>query len=90
MKEKHWRMLIILEHFDIVLSSLTLHYVESSDTIVQNIYQWLTSGGYFVFSVEHPVFTAEGSQDWNYDKNGEKTSWPVDRYFIEGKEIQHS
>jgi hypothetical protein len=52
---------------------------------VQNIYQWLTSGGYFVFSVEHPVFTAEGSQDWNYDKNGEKTSWPVDRYFIEGK-----
>lgn len=51
------------EHFDIVLSSLTLHYVESFDTIVQNIYQWLTSGGYFVFSVEHPVFTAEGSQD---------------------------
>ncbi|UCA61958.1 class I SAM-dependent methyltransferase [Chryseobacterium rhizoplanae] len=73
------------EHFDIVLSSLTLHYVESFDTIVQNIYQWLTSGGYFVFSVEHPVFTAEGSQDWNYDKNGEKTNWPVDRYFIEGK-----
>ncbi|AZA99891.1 class I SAM-dependent methyltransferase [Chryseobacterium joostei] len=73
------------EQFDLVLSSLTLHYVESFDTIAQNIYQWLTSGGHFVFSVEHPVFTAEGSQDWVYDKNGDKTCWPVDRYFIEGK-----
>lgn len=73
------------EQFDIVLSSLTLHYVESFDKIVQNIYQWLTPGGSFVFSVEHPVFTAEGTQDWVYDKNGEKTAWPVDNYFIEGK-----
>lgn len=73
------------EQFDIILSSLTLHYVESFDTIVQNIYRWLNSGGHFVFSVEHPVFTAEGSQDWVYDKDGEKICWPVDRYFMEGK-----
>lgn len=73
------------EQFDIIISSLTLHYVESFDKIVQNIYQWLTLGGYFVFSVEHPVFTAEGTQDWVYDKNGEKTCWPVDKYFMEGK-----
>lgn len=73
------------EKFDIILSSLTLHYVESLDTVIQNIYRWLASGGHFVFSVEHPVFTAEGGQDWTYDKDGEKISWPVDRYFIEGK-----
>lgn len=74
------------EHtFDIILSSLTLHYVESFDILVQNIHRWLTSGGHFIFSVEHPVFTAEGSQDWIYDTNGHKTCWPVDRYFIEGK-----
>lgn len=73
------------EKFDIILSSLTLHYVESFDSIAQNIYKWLTPGGSFVFSVEHPVFTAEGGQDWIYDKNGEKIYWPVDRYFIEGK-----
>ncbi|MBV8328592.1 class I SAM-dependent methyltransferase [Chryseobacterium sp.] len=72
------------QSFDIVLSSLTLHYVESLETIVQNIYRWLNFGGYFIFSVEHPIFTAEGGQDWIYDKNGEKTCWPVDRYFIEG------
>ncbi|WP_347216570.1 class I SAM-dependent methyltransferase [Chryseobacterium sp.] len=73
------------KQFDIILSSLTLHYIESFDTMAQNIYQWLTSGGYFIFSVEHPVFTAEGGQDWIYNKNGEKTCWPVDSYFIEGK-----
>ncbi|SMO60656.1 Methyltransferase domain-containing protein [Chryseobacterium rhizoplanae] len=73
------------EKFDIILSSLTLHYVESFDTIVQHIYKWLSPGGFFVFSVEHPVFTAEGGQDWVYDKNGEKTCWPIDRYFMEGK-----
>lgn len=71
--------------FDIIISSLTLHYVESFDTIAQNIYRWIKSGGHFIFSVEHPVFTAEGGQDWVYDKDGQKTCWPVDRYFIEGK-----
>lgn len=73
------------EQFDIVLSSLTLHYVASFDAIAKNIYQWLAVGGHFVFSVEHPVFTAEGSQDWVYDQTGEKVCWPVDKYFIEGK-----
>lgn len=73
------------ETFNIVLSSLTLHYVESFESIAQKVFQWLTPGGHFVFSVEHPVFTAEGGQDWAYDKDGQKTYWPVDRYFIEGK-----
>lgn len=73
------------EKFDIIISSLTLHYVESFDSIAQNIYKWLTPGGSFVFSVEHPVFTAEGGQDWVYGKDGQKICWPVDRYFIEGK-----
>ncbi|REC49656.1 class I SAM-dependent methyltransferase [Chryseobacterium pennipullorum] len=73
------------ETFDIVLSSLTLHYVESFGTVTKNIYQWLKNGGHFIFSVEHPVFTAEGGQDWVYDKDGQKTCWPVDQYFIEGE-----
>ncbi|KFF24641.1 class I SAM-dependent methyltransferase [Chryseobacterium vrystaatense] len=71
--------------FDIILSSLTFHYIESFDVMVQNIYQWLKPKGHFVFSVEHPVFTAQGRQDWIYGANEEKLYWPVDRYFIEGK-----
>ena len=38
-----------------------------------------------MFSVEHPVFTAYGNQDWYYDKHGKSIHWPVDRYFVEGK-----
>lgn len=53
--------------------------------MAQNIYKWLKPNGHFVFSVEHPVFTAQGNQDWAYHENGEKLHWPVDNYFVEGK-----
>ncbi|MDR2037118.1 MAG: class I SAM-dependent methyltransferase [Bacteroidales bacterium] len=73
------------EKFDIVLSSLTFHYIKSYHTMIDNIYQWLKPGGSFIFSVEHPVFTAYGTQEWIYDETGEKAYWPVDNYFLEGK-----
>lgn len=73
------------EKFDVVVSSLTFHYIESYDVMVQNIYHSLKPKGHFVFSVEHPVFTAQGKQDWIYGENEEKMYWPVDRYFTEGK-----
>ena len=37
------------------------------------------------FSVEHPIFTAYGNQDWYYNQEGNPIHWPVDRYFTEGK-----
>lgn len=70
--------------FDIVLSSLALHYVESFDRVCENVFLWLAPGGTFVFSVEHPVFTAYGTQDWQYGEDGTRLHWPVDRYFEEG------
>lgn len=71
--------------FDIVISSLALHYISSFEHIVQKVNSCLTSGGYFVFSVEHPVFTAYGTQDWYYDEAGNILHFPVDRYFYEGQ-----
>ncbi len=71
--------------FDVVLSSLALHYVESFADVCKNVAQCLTENGDFVFSVEHPVFTAYGNQDWIYDKDGHIDHWPVDRYFTEGE-----
>ena len=71
--------------FDIVLSSLAFHYVENFEAIVKKIHRWLTSEGYFIFSVEHPVFTAYGSQDWYYDEDGNILHFPVDNYYYEGK-----
>lgn len=72
------------ESFDTVISSLALHYVESFSAVCAAVHAWLLPGGLFVFSVEHPIFTAYGTQDWFYDEDGGKLHWPVDRYFFEG------
>lgn len=71
--------------FDVVLSSLTFHYVENFDEIVKKIYKLLSENGKFVFSVEHPIFTAQGKQEWYCDKDGEILHWPVDNYYYEGR-----
>src|SRR5579884_2257842 len=44
--------------FDVVISSLALHYVQNFDRVCRNVSRWLGSRGAFVFSVEHPIFTA--------------------------------
>lgn len=71
--------------FDVVLSSLAFHYVEDFSGLVSHISHWVKSGGEFVFSVEHPVFTAYGTQDWYYNESGEILHFPVDNYYYEGK-----
>ena len=73
------------DSFDVAFSSLALHYVKDYEQLVQHIANWLTKGGNFVFSVEHPVFTSYGNQDWYYDENGNILHFPVDRYFYEGQ-----
>lgn len=70
--------------FDVVISSLALHYVERFDLICQKVHHCLVSGGSFVFSVEHPIFTALAAQDWYYGPQGERLHWPVDDYQDEG------
>jgi len=72
------------ESFDVVISSLALHYVKSFEDVLVRVYKCLSKGGNFVFSVEHPIFTAQGPQDWYYDGKGNILHWPVDHYFTEG------
>ncbi|GFZ79697.1 methyltransferase [Paenibacillus marchantiophytorum] len=72
------------EEFDIVISSLALHYVENIESVCRKVHQYLAPGGTFVLSVEHPVFTALAAQDWHYGANGERMHWPVDNYQSEG------
>ena len=71
--------------FDVVLSSLALHYVKDFSDVCQKAARTLVRGGDFVFSIEHPVFTAYGEQEWMYGPAGEILCWPVDRYFEEGE-----
>lgn len=73
------------DSFDVVISSLTFHYLESFDDIVKNVSIWLKKGGDFIFSVEHPIFTAFGTEDWYRDPNGKILHFPVDNYFSEGE-----
>ncbi|MCI9273880.1 MAG: class I SAM-dependent methyltransferase [Clostridiales bacterium] len=75
------------ESFDIVLSSLALHYISSFDPVVKKVNTYLKPGGSFVFSVEHPIFTSYGPQDWYYGETGEILHFPVDNYYYEGKRV---
>lgn len=70
--------------FDVVISSLAFHYVSSFEDICRKVRQCLFPDGDFVFSVEHPIFTASGPQQWYCDGEGKRRHWPVDRYFDEG------
>ena len=72
------------DSFDIVISSLAFHYISSFDDICRKVNNCLSKGGDFIFSVEHPVFTAYGTQDWHHDDEGNRLHWPVDNYFKEG------
>lgn len=50
--------------FDLVTSSLALHYVSDFDAIRSRVAHCLSRSGDFAFSVEHPIMTALESQGW--------------------------
>jgi len=71
--------------FDLVVSSLVLHYVDDYAELVSHIAAWLAPGGVFVYSTEHPIFTARLPGDgWVLDEAGRRTRWGLDRYSDEG------
>ncbi len=72
------------DRFDVALSSLALHYVADFAAVARRVNACLAPGGDFVFSCEHPVFTAQGPQDWVRDGQGRILHFPVDDYFYEG------
>lgn len=73
------------ESFDVILSSLAFHYVSDYNEMIKKIYKWLKPNGSLIFSAEHPIFTAEGSQNWSFDSEGNISHFPVDNYYYEGK-----
>lgn len=75
------------EEFDVVISSLAFHYVKNFAEVCKKVYHCLSRGGSFIFSVEHPIFTACAGQDWCYGSQGEKLHWPVDDYQDEGLRV---
>ncbi|OSQ39460.1 class I SAM-dependent methyltransferase [Thalassospira mesophila] len=70
--------------FDLIVSSLALHYVANYRTAITAIANLLKPGGRLVFSVEHPICTALAAQRWHQDDAGNDLFWPVDNYREEG------
>ena len=64
---------------------MAFHYVRDFAPLAVNIARWLKRGGALVCSMEHPVFTSSGPQDWDYAPDGTIRHFPVDRYFEEGE-----
>ena len=68
--------------FDLVYSSLTLHYLSNLPALFAKIQQALVPNGRFVFSIEHPLMTAPSEQGWRIE--GARHVWPIDSYLAEG------
>lgn len=43
--------------FDVIVSSLAIHYVEDFCKLCSDVSSLLNEGGYFIFSQEHPIGT---------------------------------
>src|SRR5918996_3056005 len=71
--------------FEVVVSSLVLHYVDDYRGLVARIAQWLAPGGVLVYSTEHPIYTARlPGAGWVLDDAGRRTGWSLDRYADKG------
>ncbi|OJJ08382.1 hypothetical protein ASPVEDRAFT_395310 [Aspergillus versicolor CBS 583.65] len=76
------------EGYDLVYSSLTLHYIEDLSRLYREIHTALRKGGKFVFSVEHPICSApvNPGPDWKsiQGEGQEHKIWPLNGYSDEG------
>jgi ubiquinone/menaquinone biosynthesis C-methylase UbiE len=71
------------QSYDIVFSSLALHYLKNLPELIAQVYQTLKPGGTFVFSAEHPIYTSPRNPNFTLDAEGQYI-WPLDGYLDEG------
>lgn len=68
---------------DGVFSSMALQYVPDLPRVIERVHRWLVDDGWFAFTVEHPLGTANSRGSW-LDEDTPQAAWPVDRYLEEG------
>lgn len=74
------------EKFDVVVSSLALHYVKDFSAVAKNVFNLLVDGGTFIFSQESPLCTCHSGGDrWTKDQNGNKIHLNLSDYGVEGE-----
>lgn len=69
--------------YQVVYSSLTLHYLKNLPGLVAQVYEALSPGGSLVFSVEHPIYTSPRNPKFIQDAEGNNV-WLLDAYLSEG------
>jgi SAM-dependent methyltransferase len=69
--------------FGLVYSSLALHYLPDLRPLLATVHRALVPGGGFVFSMEHPIYTAPTRPAWVTAPDGTRT-WLLDGYLAEG------
>ena len=76
----------ITDEYDVVVSCLAIHYVENLYRLFSDIYRLTKTKGSFVFSMEHPMYTASmHPQHWISDSNNQIVAFATDHYGVEGK-----
>jgi len=76
-----------VNEFDIIVSSLTLHYIKNTYDIFNKVIKALKTEGFFIFSIEHPIATCilGNYSGWIKDNDGTNLFWRVDNYSDEGE-----
>jgi SAM-dependent methyltransferase len=69
--------------FDVVVSSLTLHYLADLDRLLASVAAATPSGARVVVSCEHPIYLAPA--DPRFVAGPQFSEWPVSRYHVEGE-----
>ena len=75
------------EKFDVVISSLAIHYVKDYDKLIKDIYNLLNEDGILIFSIDHPLRIANKFETWmkkNYTEINGKWFLLVSDYNREG------
>lgn len=68
-------------HYDIIISSLAVHYIADFSALLGAIYDCLNEGGRFLFSQEHPLTTAPcGGPEFSTDENGKALHYNLTDY----------
>ena len=79
------------QKFDLVVSSLAIHYIEDYDTLCKKVYNLLNDGGEFIFSHGHPMDSAVilNGLEHRYVILNDKKYFLLSDYNNEGKRESH-
>jgi len=75
------------KYYDLVISTLALHYISDLNKLFGAINTSLKEKGLFIFSVEHPTLTSTRNIGWEKDSSGNYKHWRLDNYFEPGERV---